>query len=83
MHVRQEIPFPVLPVPVLRWRSVSPVVTELPVREDLWEVIQAQRFLTATGMRRFLGCRRKRARFRSTPFFIDLLSDFRNSKTPQ
>ncbi|MBI4526879.1 MAG: hypothetical protein HY695_24045 [Deltaproteobacteria bacterium] len=32
-------------LPILRWSSVSPVMTELAVREDPWEAIQAQRFL--------------------------------------
>lgn len=32
-------------VPVLRWSTVSPVLTELAVREDSWEAMQAQRAL--------------------------------------
>lgn len=28
--------------PLLRWSTVSPVLTELAVREDLWEAIQSQ-----------------------------------------
>ena len=32
-----------VPVPVLRWSSVSPVLTELALREDPWEAIQVQK----------------------------------------
>lgn len=32
-----------VPVPVLRWASVSPVLTELALAEDPWQAIQAQR----------------------------------------
>jgi CRISPR-associated protein Csx14 len=32
-----------IPVPVPRWSSVSPVLTGLALREDPWEAIQAQR----------------------------------------
>jgi len=43
MHARPGDAISLLPVPVLRWSSVSPVMTELAVREDPWEAIQAQR----------------------------------------
>jgi CRISPR-associated protein Csx14 len=45
MHAKPGDAVSLLPVPVLRWSSVSPVMTELVVREDPWEAIQAQRFL--------------------------------------
>jgi len=43
MHVRPGDQVWLVPVPVLRWGSVSPVLTELALREDPWEAIQAQR----------------------------------------
>lgn len=43
MHVRPGDRVWLVPVPVLRWSSVSPVLTELARREDPWEAIQAQR----------------------------------------
>ena len=43
MHVRPGDRVWLVPVPVLRWGSVSPVLTELALREDPWEAIQAQR----------------------------------------
>ena len=43
MHVRPGDKVWLVPVPVLRWSSVSPVMTELALREDPWEAIQAQR----------------------------------------
>jgi CRISPR-associated protein Csx14 len=52
MHARPEDPVSLLPVPVLRWSSVSPVMTELAVREDPWEAIQAQRLLRDNEDRR-------------------------------
>jgi CRISPR-associated protein Csx14 len=45
MHVRPEDRVWLVPVPVLRWGSVSPVLTELALREDPWEAIQAQRVM--------------------------------------
>jgi CRISPR-associated protein Csx14 len=55
MHVRPGDRVWLVPVPVLRWSSVSPVMTELALREDPWEAIQAQR-----TMRREEDWRRKR-----------------------
>ncbi|MCS7177914.1 MAG: CRISPR-associated ring nuclease [Anaerolineae bacterium] len=55
MHVRPGDRVWLVPVPVLRWSSVSPVLTELALREDPWEAIQAQR-----TMRREEEWRRKR-----------------------
>jgi CRISPR-associated protein Csx14 len=43
MHVRPGDRVWLVPVPVLRWSSVSPVMTGLALREDPWEAIQAQR----------------------------------------
>ena len=43
MHVRPGDKVWLVPVPVLRWSSVSPVLTELARREDPWEAIRAQR----------------------------------------
>jgi CRISPR-associated protein Csx14 len=43
MHVRPGDHVSLVPVPVLRWSTVSPVFTELAVREDPWEAIQTQR----------------------------------------
>lgn len=45
MHVRPGDRVSLVPVPVLRWSTVSPVLTELAVREDPWEAMQAQRSL--------------------------------------
>jgi CRISPR-associated protein Csx14 len=45
MHARPGDGVSLLPVPILRWSSVSPVLTELAVREDPWEAIQAQRLI--------------------------------------
>lgn len=55
MHVRPGDRMWLVPVPVLRWGSVSPVLTELALREDPWEAIQAQR-----AIRRDQDRRRKR-----------------------
>jgi len=43
MHLRAGDLVSLVPVPVLRWSAVSPVLTELALREDPWEAIQAQR----------------------------------------
>jgi len=43
MHIRPEDRISLVPIPVLRWSTVSPVLTELAVREDPWEAIQTQR----------------------------------------
>jgi len=43
MHKRPDDGVTLVPIPVLRWSSVSPVATELALREDPWEAIQAQR----------------------------------------
>jgi CRISPR-associated protein Csx14 len=42
MHVRPGDRISLVPIPVLRWSTVSPVLTELAVREDPWEAIQSQ-----------------------------------------
>jgi CRISPR-associated protein Csx14 len=55
MHVRPGDRVWLVPIPVLRWSSVSPVATELALREDPWEAIQAQR-----AMRRDEDLRRER-----------------------
>lgn len=41
-----------VPVPVLRWSTVSPVLTELALRDDPWEAIQAQRAIWREEERR-------------------------------
>ena len=43
MRLHPGLRVSLVPVPVLRWSSVSPVMTELALREDPWEAIQAQR----------------------------------------
>ncbi|MEW6664386.1 MAG: CRISPR-associated ring nuclease [Thermodesulfobacteriota bacterium] len=55
LHIRPGDRSSLVPVPVLRWSSVSPVLTELALREDPWEAIQAQR-----GMKQEEDLRRKR-----------------------
>jgi len=55
MHVRPGDPVTLVPIPVLRWSNVSPVATELALREDPWEALQAQR-----RMRQMEDQRRKR-----------------------
>jgi CRISPR-associated protein Csx14 len=45
MHARPGDRISLIPIPVLRWSTVSPVLTELAVREDPWEAIQAQQSL--------------------------------------
>ena len=45
MHVRPGDRVSLVPVPVLRWSTVSPVLTELARHEDPWEAIQIQRAL--------------------------------------
>jgi CRISPR-associated protein Csx14 len=55
MHVRPGDRVSLVPIPVLRWSTVSPVLTELAVREDPWEAIQTQR-----SMRQAEEHRRKR-----------------------
>lgn len=52
MHVRPGDPVRLVPVPVLRWSSVSPALTELATREDPYEAIQAQRTIRQTQERR-------------------------------
>lgn len=55
LHLRPRDKVYLVPVPVLRWSSVSPVLTELALREDPWEAIQAQK-----GMKQEEDLRRKR-----------------------
>lgn len=45
MRARPEDRVWLVPVPVLRWSAVSPVLTELALRDDPWEAIQAQRLM--------------------------------------
>lgn len=52
MHLRPGDRVWLVPVPVLRWGSVSPVLTELALREDPWEAIQAQRAMRQEEERR-------------------------------
>jgi len=42
MHVRPGDGVSLVPIPVLRWSAVSPMLTELAIREDPWEAIQTQ-----------------------------------------
>jgi len=48
MHVRPGDPVTLVPIPVLRWSSISPVTTELALREDPWDALQAQRQMRQT-----------------------------------
>jgi CRISPR-associated protein Csx14 len=52
MHVRPGDRISLVPIPVLRWSTVSPVLTELAVREDPWEAIQTQRSIQQQEDRR-------------------------------
>ncbi len=52
MHVRPGDPVTLVPIPVLRWSSISPVATELALREDPWDALQAQRQMRRTEDRR-------------------------------
>jgi CRISPR-associated protein Csx14 len=52
MHIRPGDRVSLVPVPVLRWSSVSPVMTELALREDPWEAIQAQKSMKQEEDRR-------------------------------
>lgn len=52
MHKRPDDGVTLVPIPVLRWSSVSPVATELALREDPWEAIQAQRTMQRDEDRR-------------------------------
>jgi len=52
MHVRPGDRVSLVPVPVLRWSTVSPVLTELAVREDPWEAIRTQHVLQQEEERR-------------------------------
>ena len=52
MHLRPGVAASLVPVPVLRWSAVSPVLTELALREDPWEAIQAQRAMQQEEDRR-------------------------------
>ncbi|HXG18259.1 MAG TPA: CRISPR-associated ring nuclease [Methylomirabilota bacterium] len=45
MHVRPGDRISLIPIPVLRWSTVAPALTELALREDPWEAIQTQRSL--------------------------------------
>lgn len=52
MHVRPGDRVRLVPIPVLRWSAVSPVLTELAVREDPWEAIQTQQSIRREEDRR-------------------------------
>jgi CRISPR-associated protein Csx14 len=52
MHIRPGDRIRLVQVPVLRWASVSPVLTELALREDPWEAIQAQKTMKQQEDRR-------------------------------
>ncbi|MBI3300889.1 MAG: CRISPR-associated protein Csx14 [Deltaproteobacteria bacterium] len=52
MHMRPGDRVWLVPVPVLRWSAVSPVLTELALREDPWEAIQTQRVMQREEERR-------------------------------
>jgi CRISPR-associated protein Csx14 len=52
MYVRPGDPVTLVPIPVLRWSNVSPVATELALREDPWDALQAQRQMRQTEDRR-------------------------------
>jgi CRISPR-associated protein Csx14 len=52
MHIRPGDRVSLVPVPVLRWSTVSPVLTELAVLEDPWEAIQTQRSIRQEEDRR-------------------------------
>jgi CRISPR-associated protein Csx14 len=43
MHVQPGDRISLVPIPVLRWGTVSPALTELALREDPWEAMQTQR----------------------------------------
>ena len=43
LHARPGERVVLVPVPVLRWSMVSPVMTELVLREDPWEALKAHR----------------------------------------
>jgi CRISPR-associated protein Csx14 len=55
MHPQPGDKVSLVSVPVLRWSAVSPVFTQLALREDPWEAIQAQK-----GMKKEEDLRRKR-----------------------
>jgi CRISPR-associated protein Csx14 len=55
MRKRPDDGVTLVPIPVLRWSNVSPVLTELALQDDPWDAIQAQR-----SMRRQEDRRRKR-----------------------
>jgi CRISPR-associated protein Csx14 len=52
MHVRSGDRISLVPIPVLRWSTVSPVLTELAIREDPWEAIQTQQSIRQEEDRR-------------------------------
>jgi CRISPR-associated protein Csx14 len=54
MHVRPGDKTSLVPVPVLRWSAVSPVFTQLALKEDPWEAIRVQK-----GMKQEEDHRRK------------------------
>ncbi|MGE0826744.1 MAG: CRISPR-associated ring nuclease [Candidatus Binatia bacterium] len=64
MHVRPGERISLVPIPVLRWSTVSPILTELAVREDPWEAIQAQQSMQQQEERRR---KREFVEYRLTP----------------
>lgn len=52
LHPRPGDQVALVPIPVLRWSSVSPMLTELAVHDDPWEAIQAQRAIQQEEDRR-------------------------------
>ncbi|MCC7355174.1 MAG: CRISPR-associated protein Csx14 [Anaerolineae bacterium] len=52
MHPQPGLSTSLVPVPVLRWSTISPALTELALRDDPWEAIQAQRTMQQEDDRR-------------------------------
>ncbi|MGH7963272.1 MAG: CRISPR-associated ring nuclease [Candidatus Binatia bacterium] len=53
MHIRPGDRVSLVPIPVLRWSAVSPMLTELAVREDPWEAIQTQQSIRQAEDQRY------------------------------
>lgn len=53
MHIRPGDGVSLVPIPVLRWSAVSPMLTELAVREDPWEAIQTQQSIRQAEEQRY------------------------------
>lgn len=52
MRLDEGVRARLIPIPVLRWSAVSPVLTELALREDPWAAIQAQKAMKQEEERR-------------------------------